>query len=61
MLRRALLCLLLAAAPAAAQEAPARVVSMNLCTDQLAMLLAAPGQLLSVSKLARDPMSSAMA
>lgn len=61
MLRRALICLLLAAAPAAAREAPARVVSMNLCTDQLAMLLAAPGQLVSVSKLARDPMSSAMA
>jgi iron complex transport system substrate-binding protein len=35
--------LALFAAPAAA--APARVVSMNLCTDQLAMLLAAPGQL----------------
>lgn len=38
-----------------------RVVSMNLCTDQLAMLLAAPGQLLSVSYLAVDPRSSAMA
>ena len=40
---------------------PERVVSMNLCTDQLAMLLAAPGQLISVSALARDPLSSAMA
>ncbi len=40
---------------------PARVVSMNLCSDQLAMLLAAPGQLVSVSFLAADPMSSAMA
>ena len=40
---------------------PARVVSMNLCTDQLAMLLASPGQLISVSDLARDPRSSAMA
>ena len=40
---------------------PQRVVSINLCTDQLAMLLAAPGQLLSVSYLARDPRSSAMA
>lgn len=37
-----------------------RVVSINLCTDQLAMLLAAPGQLMSVSYLARDPRSSAM-
>lgn len=39
---------------------PARVVSINLCTDQLAMLLAAPGQLVSVTYLARDPRSSAM-
>ena len=42
-------------------EAPARVVSMNLCTDQLAMMLAAQGQLKSVSFLASDPRSSAMA
>ncbi|MFC2968765.1 ABC transporter substrate-binding protein [Acidimangrovimonas pyrenivorans] len=41
--------------------APARVVSINLCTDQLAMMLAAPGQLASVSWLAADPRSSAMA
>lgn len=41
--------------------APERVVSMNVCTDQLAMLLAAPGQLISVSHLASDPRSSAMA
>ncbi|MCB5410650.1 ABC transporter substrate-binding protein [Pseudogemmobacter faecipullorum] len=40
---------------------PARVVSVNLCTDQLAMLLAAPGQLISVSMLARDPLVSSMA
>lgn len=40
---------------------PRRVVSMNLCTDQLAMMLAAPGQLLSVSHLAADPRTSAMA
>lgn len=47
-------------APARAQ-APARVVSMNLCTDQLALLLAAPGQLVSVSHLAADPRASALA
>lgn len=41
-------------------DAPARVVSMNLCTDQLALQIAAPGQLVSVSMLAADPMSSAM-
>lgn len=41
--------------------APRRVVSINLCTDQLAMALAAPGQLLSVSALAHDPRTSLMA
>ncbi|MBX3571235.1 MAG: ABC transporter substrate-binding protein [Mesorhizobium sp.] len=30
-------------------------MSLNVCTDQLAMLLAAPGQLVSVSELASDP------
>lgn len=47
-------------AGAAVAAPPERVVSMNLCTDQLAMLLAAPGQLLSVSHMALDPLSSAM-
>ncbi|MBN2905099.1 MAG: ABC transporter substrate-binding protein [Rhodobacteraceae bacterium] len=47
------------AAPAMA-EGPSRVVSMNLCTDQLALLVADPGQIVSVSKLGADPMSSAM-
>ena len=37
------------------------MVSTNLCTDQLAMLLAAPGQLISVSHVARDARVSAMA
>lgn len=48
------------AAPVLA-DAPKRVVSINLCTDQLAMLVAAPGQLHSVSRLAADPHGSAMA
>lgn len=39
---------------------PKRVVSMNLCTDQLAMLLADPGQLHSVSYIAKDVRASAM-
>ena len=39
---------------------PVRVVSMNLCTDQLAMLVAGEGQLVSVSRIASDPRSSAM-
>lgn len=42
-------------------EPPARVVSMNLCTDQLAMMIAAPGQLVSVSHFAARPEMSAMA
>ncbi|MCI2399232.1 ABC transporter substrate-binding protein [Aliiroseovarius subalbicans] len=33
---------------------------MNLCTDQLAMLLASPGQLISISNIASDPLVSAM-
>ncbi|AHD02028.1 ABC transporter substrate-binding protein [Leisingera methylohalidivorans] len=40
---------------------PSRVVTMNLCADQLAMMLAAPGQLTSVSYIARDTRASAMA
>jgi iron complex transport system substrate-binding protein len=61
-MRRLALALLLAlsAGTAAAQAPPARVVSMNLCTDQLAMLLARPGQLVAVSRLARDPVASAL-
>ncbi len=41
-------------------DVPARVVSINLCTDQLAMLLADPGQLVSVTHLAQDPLMSSM-
>ena len=44
----------------AVADAPKRVVSVNLCTDQLALLLADKGQLISVSRLAHDPDSSAM-
>ncbi len=44
----------------AKDAAPSRVVSMNLCTDQLAMLIAAPGQLHSVSNLAADPTASVL-
>ncbi len=42
------------------EDAPDRVVSMNVCTDQLAMLLADEGQLVSVSSLAYDRRTSAM-
>jgi iron complex transport system substrate-binding protein len=50
----------LAAASGHADTVPQRVVSMNLCTDQLAMMLAGPGQLISVSDLAADPDTSPM-
>jgi iron complex transport system substrate-binding protein len=68
--RRVLLCWLALCCPplpAVAQDAqaqstpPRRVVSMNLCTDQLAMLIAAPGQLYSVSYLASQEDASALA
>ena len=54
------LAVLVASAIPVWADAPARVVSMNLCTDQLAMMLAAPGQLVSVSHLASEVQSSSM-
>lgn len=46
-----------AASPAAAQAT--RIVSLNLCTDQLVMLLADRANIASVSALAEDPAISA--
>lgn len=40
---------------------PKRVVSLNLCTDILALSLAGPKQLASVSHIAADPVSSPVA
>lgn len=57
--RLALATFALWAAPSQA-EPPRRVVSMNACTDQLAMLVAGEGQLYSVSYLATDPGSSVL-
>jgi len=60
---RVLLALLLptlGGAPAWAQS-PQRVVTVNLCLDQMALRLAAPGQLVGVSYLAHDPWLSAEA
>ncbi|MEY2884240.1 MAG: hypothetical protein RL490_1964, partial [Pseudomonadota bacterium] len=51
--------LLLLATPAVA--APQRVASLNLCSDDYALLLAAPGQLVSVSRLGADAQESALA
>ncbi|WP_112312203.1 ABC transporter substrate-binding protein [Pseudogemmobacter bohemicus] len=62
MLRAAACLVACLALPAAAETSavPARVVSINLCTDQLAMMLAGPDQLISVSELASDPLASSM-
>lgn len=38
----------------AAQAAPGRVVSVNMCTDELLLLIARPDQIASVTHLARD-------
>lgn len=45
----------------AAEAPPARVVSANLCTDQLLMTLADPDQIASLSPYARDPEMSHLA
>jgi iron complex transport system substrate-binding protein len=60
-LRALALGLALSAGPLGAQTPPQRVVSMNLCTDQFALMLAAPGQLISVSHVSVDPLISPMA
>lgn len=52
--------LLFLAFPAAA-ETPQRVVTLNLCLDQMALRLAAPGQLVGVSYLSQDPDLSVLA
>lgn len=54
------LCLC-AAAAAQAGARPQRVVSMNLCTDILALELAAPGAVKSVFRVAADPHDSPVA
>lgn len=55
------LVLVLFAVAAGGAERPQRVVSINLCTDQLLLLLAAPEQIAAVSHLALEPNSSFMA
>lgn len=49
-----LLAASLALVAVGAQAAPRRVASLNLCTDELVLLLAAPGQIVSVTQLAQQ-------
>ena len=55
VLTMAAILALVASTADAAGPRPQRVVSMNLCTDQLVLLLAARGRIASVSYLAFDP------
>lgn len=50
-----LLAASLALASAGAKAAPVRVASLNLCTDELVLALAAPDQIVSVTHLAQEP------
>ncbi|MFG1464150.1 ABC transporter substrate-binding protein [Xanthobacter sp. DSM 24535] len=58
---RLLACLLLCTPAAAAAQKPARIVSLNLCADELLLRLADRGAVASVTYLARDPRSSNVA
>jgi iron complex transport system substrate-binding protein len=44
----------------AAEAAPRRVASLNLCTDELLLMLAAPEQVVSVTHLAQRPAETAL-
>jgi iron complex transport system substrate-binding protein len=57
-----LLCLALPAAAAApSKAAPRRIVSLNMCADQLLVALADPGQIAALTPFSRDPEMSAEA
>jgi iron complex transport system substrate-binding protein len=55
------LCVALWADPAPASDAPRRVVSFNLCADQLVVALADPDQIAGLSPYATDPALSVVA
>jgi iron complex transport system substrate-binding protein len=66
MILRLLFCatwLCMAALPgqARAGEMPQRIVSLNLCADELVLRLANPGRIASVTWLSQDPRSSTVA
>ena len=50
-----------ALAASAASAKPQRIASLNLCTDQLALMLVDPKRIVTVTFLARDPSTSYMA
>ena len=52
--RASLLALSLALVAAPASAAPGRVASLNLCTDELVLMLAAPDQIVSVTHLSQQ-------
>ncbi|HTQ98805.1 MAG TPA: ABC transporter substrate-binding protein [Candidatus Acidoferrum sp.] len=56
-----LMSLVLCAAVAAQTAAPQRIVSMNVCTDQLLLLLVDKARITSVSQFAADPLYSSFA
>jgi iron complex transport system substrate-binding protein len=58
---RGAFCFLLTAAVPAVADGPQRVVSMNLCADQMALLLVGPERIASVSFLGADPAESPLA
>jgi iron complex transport system substrate-binding protein len=61
MTRLAFVAFLLLAAPLSAEEVPQRIVSINLCTDQLLLLLVERGRIASLSYFAADPAFSYLA
>jgi iron complex transport system substrate-binding protein len=58
---RFMLCIALWAGAAQASDAPTRVVSFNLCADQLVVALADPAQIAGLSPYATDPALSVVA
>ena len=61
LLLPALLAVLAASPAVAGEDKPARIVSLNLCADELVLRLADPGRVASVTYLARDPRASNVA
>ncbi len=57
----AVLALLMMLVSAQADAAPRRIISFNLCADQLVLALADPGQIVGLSPYAADPSLSVMA